>query len=109
MCSVDPVEDSLETHVEEPKLDPNDNNVRNVSQAPEIFVEGYRGVAVRAGIVKINFFANRLDPSDGTLSKHAAVTLTIPVEDFLQIIPALAAVIDEIRPTPEKQAAEEAS
>jgi hypothetical protein len=40
----------------------NDSLIDGLDRVPEIFVEGYRGAAMRAGIIKLNFFSNQFDP-----------------------------------------------
>ena len=74
----------------------NDNEILNLAAAPEVLVEGYRGAMVRAGLVKLNFFANRLDPATGRVEKHAAVTLSIPLADFMSIAAGLGVLAQDI-------------
>jgi len=84
------------------KMEENDNLVLGLSSAPEIFVEGYRGAMSRAGVIKLNFFANRFNPTTERIEKHGAVTLSVPLVDFEQIVEALSTLIQEFR---EKEAA----
>lgn len=80
-----------------PGSDANDNQIIGVSAAPEIFVEGYRGVMTRAGVVKLNFFALRFDPATERVEKHAAVTLAMPLVDFAEIAQAFDALLRDMR------------
>lgn len=63
-----------------PDLDP-DHVILGVAEAPEIFVDGYRGAISNGQIVKINFFTNRLE--GGEPVKRAAFTLVTSLSDFV--------------------------
>ena len=75
----------------------NDNRILGLSRTPEVYVEGYRGAMARAGVIKLNFFTNRFDPSTERVEKHAAVTLSIPLADFTEIVAAMTAVLRDLR------------
>lgn len=83
--------------MDDPEPEMNDNRLLGLLAAPEVFVEGYRGAMMRAGVLKLNFFANRFDPSAERVEKHAAVTLSIPLEDFAGIVAGLAALLHDMQ------------
>jgi len=70
--------------------------VSGVDDAPEFFVEGYRGALVRAEMVKLNFFSNRVQPASSEVTKRAVCTLTIPFADLKDIVQELAKLIDHV-------------
>jgi hypothetical protein len=74
-----------------------DNQLLGLADAPEVLVEGYRGVMLRAGVLKLNFFASRFDPATERTDKHAAVTLAIPLADFVDVATALNALLNDMR------------
>lgn len=77
-------------------IDPDDSRIDGLATAPEIFVEGYRGVVVRAGHAKLTFFSNRIAPADKRLVKQAVVSLVIPLEDLADVARALNDLVAEI-------------
>ena len=77
--------------------DQDDNKLIGLSEAPEVLVEGYRGVMMRAGMLKLNFFAQRFDPETDQVEKYAAVTLTIPLADFSDIVRGLETVLRDMQ------------
>ena len=83
--------------MEAPEPERSDNHLLGLSAAPEVFVEGYRGAMMRAGVLKLNFFANRFNPATEHVEKHAAVTLSIPLADFAEIAAAMGALAREMR------------
>lgn len=88
-----------------PEPESSDNQILGLHSAPEIFAEGYRGAMFRAGVVKINFFANRFDPATERIEKHAVLTLAVPTADFPDIVRGFAALAQELQI---KEAAEKA-
>jgi hypothetical protein len=80
-----------------PEPEVSDNHLLGLSAAPEVFVEGYRGAMMRAGVLKLNFFTNRFDPFTGRVEKHAAVTLSIPLADFEGIATGMTALLREMQ------------
>lgn len=70
--------------------------VAGVDEAPEFFVEGYRGALFRAEVVKLNFFSNRVQPANSEVTKRAVCTLTIPLADLKDIVGELAKLIDHV-------------
>ncbi len=80
--------------------DVTDRIIVGLAQAPEFFVEGYRGAILRGGVVKLNLFANRLEPTDGSIVKHAVCVLTIPLADLRDVLPALNQFIEQVDTQP---------
>lgn len=80
-----------------PEPDANDNQIIGLSAAPEILVEGFRGVMTRAGVVKLNFFALRFDPALERVEKHAALTLAIPLADFADIAQSFGTILRDMQ------------
>ena len=64
------------------EIDPN-HIVLGVTEAPEIFVDGYRGAISNGQIVKLNFFSNRL--ISGETTKVGVMTLVTSISDFVAI------------------------
>lgn len=64
--------------------------------APEIFVDGYRGVSMRGGIVKFNFFTSRLsaDLSKGEDVLACRLAMTIPT--VASVYEALGRLLDDM-------------
>jgi hypothetical protein len=80
-----------------PIADVDDSKVLGLEAAPEFLVEGYRGAAMRAGIVKLNFFTNVFNASDRSIRKRAALTMAVPYPDFEQIVSALVSLREELQ------------
>ena len=72
-----------------------DDIIEGADRAPEIFVDGYRGILTNGQIVKVNFFQNRLV---GEKTKKIAVfTLTTSITDFLAISKAFEAAVSKFQ------------
>ncbi|MBY0336365.1 MAG: hypothetical protein K2X11_07115 [Acetobacteraceae bacterium] len=73
-----------------------DDDLLGLAEAPELFVEGYRGALLRGGVVKLNLFTSLLENSPRRVRKRAVARLAMPVEDFLEVVAALSALRDDI-------------
>jgi len=82
--------------MEDPPADIADSIILGLETAPELFVEGYRGALYRAGVVKLNFFATRTQGPDLGIAKQAVSTLSIPLIDLKEVVPALSRLIEHI-------------
>lgn len=71
--------------------------VEGLASAPEFFVEGYRGVMLREGVVKLNFFSLRFDPAAEAVRPRAALTLSMPERDFHDVVQALSALSEDMK------------
>lgn len=74
-----------------------DNLVIGIQEAPEIFVDGFRGVMTNGQTVKINFFQNRFDAGTEETLKIAAFTMVMAVSDFIAIAQALPKLLEEFQ------------
>lgn len=83
--------------MEAPEPEGSDNLLLGLSAAPEVFVEGYRGAMMRAGVLKLNFFTNRFNPATEHVEKHAALILSMPLMDFVEIASALGALARDMQ------------
>ena len=52
---------------------------------------------MRAGVLKLNFFARELGPRTDRVEKHAAVTLSMPLTDFADIVEGLNTLLQEMK------------
>jgi hypothetical protein len=59
--------------------------LENLKDAPVVYADGYQGVTVSNGVVKINFFQDLFDPSANKNVRTCSVVLALS-------LPALAAV-----------------
>lgn len=66
-------------------------------QAPEIYIDGFRGVMTNGHIAKINFFTNRLDGEDQKPKKIAALTLVLTVTDLVAVHKAIEETISNFK------------
>jgi hypothetical protein len=73
-----------------------DNVLLGLANAPSLLVDGYRGALLSGGVVRLNFFANRVDPTSGATVKAAAVTLSMPALDFLEVVDGLTAFREQL-------------
>lgn len=83
--------------MEQVVADPDDNRLSGLEAAPEFLVEGYRGVVVRGGIAKLNFFSQSFDPSTRVVAKRAALVMAIPVQDLTEVVDALQRLVRDLR------------
>lgn len=74
-----------------------DLQIEAILDAPEFFVEGYRGTMSRAGVAKLNFFSNRYDPYESRIVKVAVTTLVVPIADLVQIASALSDFVKNLQ------------
>jgi hypothetical protein len=73
-----------------------DNALVGLEAAPALLVDGYRGALLSGGVVRLNFFSNRVDPRSGDTVKVAALTLTVPALDFLEVVDGLMAFREQL-------------
>ncbi len=78
-----------------------DDEVAGLAAAPELFVEGYRGAMVRAGMVKLNLFSTSLDSASRGVEKRAVARIVVPIADFLDMAEAMWALRTEILREPD--------
>jgi len=74
-----------------------DDIVVGIKDAPEIFVDGFRGVLTNGQIVKLNFFQNRFDSESQEPTKVAAFTLVISMNDFIAVSQTLPTLVAEFQ------------
>jgi hypothetical protein len=73
-----------------------DNTLVGIEMAPSLLVDGYRGALMRGGVVRLNFFANRVDPGSGATVKAAVATLCMPALDFYEVVDGLVALREQL-------------
>jgi hypothetical protein len=65
--------------------------------APEIFADGYHGVTINSGVIRLNLFSIRMNPETGELSRTIAARLTMPFPSFVSTYNALTEVLQDLQ------------
>jgi hypothetical protein len=73
----------------EKKTPINVEEITRLDTAPEFFVDGYKGVIIANGVVKLNFFTRLFDPSANKTIPVAALRMVTSVEALSGIRDAL--------------------
>ncbi len=73
-----------------------DKHLEGLINAPAIYVDGYQGVSITAGVAKVNFYTISFDPSTEKSSKVAAFKLVTPLQTLKQIHSALGELFDKL-------------
>ena len=68
----------------------------NNPDAPEIFVDGYSGVSIRAGVIKFNFFTSRLKPDLSKGEDVLACRLAMATPTVASVHQALGRLLDDM-------------
>ncbi|MBC7953745.1 MAG: hypothetical protein H7Z12_18255 [Rhodospirillaceae bacterium] len=68
---------------------PDDIEIICDQAASTIAVDGWAGALVQKNAIKVNFFEDRLDPSDGKVKRHVVVRLAVPNDSFEEIVDSL--------------------
>jgi hypothetical protein len=70
--------------------------IQDLDDAPEVYVDGYHGVAFKGGVVKLNFFSDVFDPVQEQTRRLAVLRMTAPVLTIVQMHKALGDLIETL-------------
>ncbi len=73
-----------------------DKKIGGIENAPEILVDGYQGVSITNGVVKINFFTTRVVPNTTEHIQQIALVLDMSPGTLLQVQEALTNLVKEL-------------
>lgn len=65
-----------------------------VGVAPEIYVDGYQGVAVKNGTVKLNFFTELFDPTESKTIRKCSMVVVMNLATVIQMHGALSELLE---------------
>lgn len=63
--------------------------IARIESAPEVYVDGYKGVIITNGVAKLNFFSTVFDPATNRTLPVATLRLVTPVDALSGIRDAL--------------------
>lgn len=80
-----------------PSKPPAENkHLEGLVDAPVIFVDGYQGVSISAGVAKINFYTLAFDPGTEKTKKVAAFQLATALPTLVKIHDALGKLFESL-------------
>lgn len=66
-----------------------------VHDAPEIYIDGFQGVAINNGAVKISLFSVQVNPSDAVAYRKVVATLSMTIPTLVQVQSAFGTILNE--------------
>lgn len=71
--------------------------VNKPTDCPTILVDGFTGVAVTGGVVRLNLLEDKYDTLENMVVRRYAITLAIPLQHFEPIVKELVGIIDDMK------------
>lgn len=62
---------------------------KGFTEAPDLLVDGFQGVIMRNGIVRLNLFTINIDPNDFSTYRKVVATLSMSLPTYVQIHAAM--------------------
>lgn len=70
---------------------------------PTLLVDGFQGVCLAGGSIRINLFEDKYDHSTNTSSRHHVLRLAIPEEYFASFAKALVVIAHQMEKSPKDE------
>lgn len=66
--------------------------------APDVYMDGFHGILVRDGVVRLNLYRDHAPPADtdGRLERHVVARLLMPLPVFLRVAEASARIVKDL-------------
>jgi hypothetical protein len=83
--------------IEKKQFAKKDHPLEQVEEAPIVFVDGFQGISIEHGVVKIIFFQNINDPTGKSFTRRANMIMTCSLPVLSQIRDTLDRIVNDMK------------